>query len=89
MAINIKPSRRGKLHRALGVPQGQPIPAAKLAKASKTKSPALKKEVVFAENAKHFDHSGGHPHKNLGKFLHPKKKGRFNAENVVRRKDMA
>lgn len=59
MAINIKPSHKGKLHRALGVPQGEKIPAAKLAAAKNSKSPAIRKEANFAANAKHFDHSGG------------------------------
>lgn len=54
--IHIKPSRKGKLHRALGVPQGQPISAAKEAKARKGAGSALKKEIVFAQNAKGWHH---------------------------------
>jgi hypothetical protein len=50
--IRIKPSHKGLLHKKLGVPQGKPIPAAKMAKAADSKSPALRKEVTFAENAK-------------------------------------
>jgi hypothetical protein len=46
----IKPSRRGLLHKKLGVPQGEKIPAAKLAAAKKSSSPSLRKEAVFAEN---------------------------------------
>jgi hypothetical protein len=57
MAINIKPSRKGLLHKKLGVPQGEKIPASKLAKAKKSKSPSLRKEANFAVNAKKFDHS--------------------------------
>jgi len=49
----IKPSRRGLLHRKLGVPQGQTIPEAMLAKAKRSKSPALRKEAVFAQNFGH------------------------------------
>ena len=30
MSINIKKSKRGSLHKALGVPQGEKIPASKL-----------------------------------------------------------
>lgn len=56
MAIDIKPSHKGLLHKKLGVPQGQPIPAAKLAKAKASKSPALRKEANFAANAKTFKH---------------------------------
>lgn len=32
------PAHRGMLHRALGVPEGQPIPRAKLAKALRSKN---------------------------------------------------
>jgi hypothetical protein len=56
MAINIKPSHKGRLHSALGVPQGEKIPAAKLAKAKNSSSPALRKEATFAQNAKSFNH---------------------------------
>lgn len=56
--INIKPQNKGKLHAALGVPQGSPIPAPKLNKALKTSNPTLKKEAVFAKSAKGFNHKG-------------------------------
>lgn len=55
----IKPSRRGLLHKKLGVPQGQKIPAAKITKALKSKSPALRKEANFARN---FGHPGDGDH---------------------------
>ncbi len=51
--IRIKPSRRGLLHKKLGVPLGTKIPAAKIAKAKKSSSPALRKEAVFAQNFGH------------------------------------
>jgi hypothetical protein len=51
-SINIKPSRKGLLHKKLGVPQGKPIPASKVNAALKSKSPALRKEANFARNAK-------------------------------------
>jgi hypothetical protein len=50
MAIKIKPSRKGLLHKKLGVPQGEKIPAKKIAKAKKSKSPSLRKEATFAQN---------------------------------------
>lgn len=56
MAIMIKKAHKGLLHKKLGVPQGQPIPAAKLAKAKASKSPALRKEANFAANARSFRH---------------------------------
>lgn len=54
--IHIKKSRKGLLHKKLGIPQGQPIPESRLKSAKKSKSPALRKEATFAENAKHFRH---------------------------------
>lgn len=49
--IKIKPSHRGLLHTKEHVPQGQPIPAAKVAAAKNSKSPALRREATFAQNA--------------------------------------
>lgn len=52
--IKIKPANRGKLHKALGVPKGKKIGAAKLSaaksRARKTGNKKLMKEVVFAQN---------------------------------------
>lgn len=56
MTIKIKPSHKGLLHKKLGVPQGEKIPAAKLNAAKKSNSPALRKEANFATNAKKFKH---------------------------------
>ena len=56
MAINIKPSHRGLLHKDLGVKQGEKIPAEKLAKAANSHDPAVKRRAIFAENAKHWNH---------------------------------
>lgn len=49
--IKIKPSKVGSLHKALGVPQGEKIPASKL-KIKDSDSPAMKKKKQFAINAK-------------------------------------
>lgn len=49
--IRIKPSKVGSLHAALGVPQGQKIPASKVAAAASSSSPALRKKALFAKNA--------------------------------------
>jgi len=57
--IRIKKSHEGRLHKALGVPAGQPIPAAKLAAAKNSKDSAIRKMATFADNAKGFNHSGG------------------------------
>ncbi len=42
----------GKLHRELGVPQGEKIPAKKLAKAVKSKNPTIRKEANLAKTLK-------------------------------------
>lgn len=55
MAIDIKPSHKGLLHKKLGVPQGKKIPVAKL-DAAKAKGGKLAKEANFAINAKSFNH---------------------------------
>jgi hypothetical protein len=39
----------GALHRALGVPEGKKIPAKKMAKAAKSKSPLMRKRVALAK----------------------------------------
>ncbi len=50
MAVFIKPSRKGLLHKKLGVPKGKKIPKSKINKALKSKSPSLRKEANFARN---------------------------------------
>lgn len=56
--IKIAKSKEGSLHTALGVPQGKPIPAAKLAAAQKSPDPAIRKKANFAANAKTWKHTG-------------------------------
>ena len=58
MAIKIKKSHEGLLHKDLGVKKGEKIPAGKLAKAEHSKSAAVRKRAVFAKNAKSW-HKGG------------------------------
>ncbi|MBV9448550.1 MAG: hypothetical protein JO345_21910 [Streptosporangiaceae bacterium] len=57
MAIEIKKSRKGLLHKKLGVAAGERIPAGKLQAALHSKSESLRKEAQFAENSKKFKHS--------------------------------
>lgn len=45
---------KGKLHRALDVPEGEKIPAKKLAKAEHSKNPKLRKEANLAKTLKSF-----------------------------------
>ena len=57
MSIKIKPSHRGLLHKELGVKKGQPISTSKLERAEKGASKAEKKRIVFAENARKWNHN--------------------------------
>lgn len=50
--IHIKPSHKGMLHKEMGVPAGEKIPTAKLEKAKEGASPAERKRITFAENAR-------------------------------------
>lgn len=42
----------GKLHRELGVPEGKKIPAKKLAKATHSKNPTIRREANLAKTLK-------------------------------------
>lgn len=44
-----RPGHKGKLHKKLDIPMGEKIPEKVLEKATKSKSPSLKKEAVEAE----------------------------------------
>jgi hypothetical protein len=46
----------GALHRDLGVPEGQKIPAGKLAAATHSKNPKVKKRALFARFLKGLHH---------------------------------
>ena len=52
LVIKIKEKNKGKLHEDLGVAEDKKIPTKKLEEAKKDASPAEKKRIVFAENAK-------------------------------------
>lgn len=52
----------GKLHRDLHVPEGEKIPAEKMAAAKHSKNPAIRKEAALAHTLKGF-------HKKSGKEL--------------------
>ena len=47
-------SRAGALHKQLGVPQGEKIPAKKLAKAEHSKNSTIRKEANLAKTLKGF-----------------------------------
>ena len=49
----------GALHRALHVPEGEKIPAKKMAKARKSKNPHMRKMVALAGTLKHLGKMDG------------------------------
>jgi hypothetical protein len=48
--------RKGALHRALGVPEGEKIPASKLAAASNSKNPKVRRMAASAKGFKAMKH---------------------------------
>lgn len=54
--IKIKASRKGSLHSALGIPANDMIPTSVInAKLAGNPSPAMKKKLVFAKNARQWN----------------------------------
>jgi hypothetical protein len=58
-AIHIAPSHVGELHHELGIPTGSPIPTARLHAAEAHAGPKEEKRLVFAENARKWNHAHG------------------------------
>ena len=56
--IVIKAANKGKLHAELGVKPGAKIPVKKMEAAKKDASPAEKKRIQFAENARKWNKGG-------------------------------
>ncbi len=53
----IKPSHKGMLHKALGVPEGQKIPLSKIEGALHSSDPHMRQMANFANNARDFKHN--------------------------------
>lgn len=53
----IGPVKKGALHQAMGIPQGEKIGVGKLEKAKKSSSPLMRKRANFALNARKWGHS--------------------------------
>ncbi len=47
---------KGGLHRSLGVPEGEKIPAEKLARAKNSKNPRIRREAALAHTLSGFKH---------------------------------
>jgi hypothetical protein len=56
MAIKINPAHKGRLHRALGIPDGKPIPVEREEAAKHSPNPRVRQEANFALNARGFKH---------------------------------
>jgi hypothetical protein len=48
--------QKGKLHRELGVPEGQKIPAKRLAKAQKSENPEIRRDAIRAKTMEGWKH---------------------------------
>ena len=59
--FTIKIKHPGQLHRDMGIAQDKPISTSAMEKAKAGASPAEKKRIVFAENAKHWNHKKAGP----------------------------
>lgn len=58
MAIHIKPSHKGLLHKNLGVSQGKKLTVKQEEKAKSSSDPAERKRATFALNARKWHHGG-------------------------------
>jgi hypothetical protein len=56
MSIHINPAHKGRLHRALGVPQDRKLTMAQIEKAEHSRKASVRKEADFAAAARRFDH---------------------------------
>lgn len=63
MAKKFNPGgHKGKLHRELGIPEGQKIPAARLRAAAHSRNPEIRRDAIRAETMEkwhHVKHKGG------------------------------
>jgi hypothetical protein len=63
MAKPFKPGgHKGKLHRELGIPEGEKIPKARLASAKRSSNPEVRRDAIRADTMEHWNHSRGHAH---------------------------
>jgi hypothetical protein len=50
--------QKGKLHREIGVPEGEKIPAGKLEAAEHSSNPEIKRDAIRAKTMKGWNHKG-------------------------------
>lgn len=69
MSEDFKPGgHKGKLHRELGIPEGEKIPHSRLKSAEHSSNPEIKRDAIRADTMEHWDHSGGHHRKKSSGF---------------------
>lgn len=52
----VEPSHKGRLHTALGIPQGQKIPLSRLRAAAKSKNLHVRKMAAYAQTMRRWNH---------------------------------
>lgn len=61
---------KGKLHREIGVPEGEKIPPAKLEAAEHSKNPEIKRDAIRAKTMEGWNHGGKSRRETL--YTHPR-----------------
>lgn len=76
-APNFKPGgSKGKLHREMGVPEGEKIPAGRLRAATHSHNPEVRRDAIRAETMIHkFKHTGRKKHPHGAHAHHPPTEG--------------
>lgn len=49
---------KGKLHRELGIPEGEKIPQKRLSAATRSKNPEVRRDAIRARTMEHWHHTG-------------------------------
>lgn len=60
--------KKGKLHRELGIPEGEKIPASRLKSAAHSDDPEIKRDAIRAETMKKWHHGG----RRAALYTHPR-----------------
>ena len=63
---------KGKLHREIGVPEGEKIPAAKLAAAERSNNPEVRRDAIRAKTMEGWHHGGKKKSRRETLYTHPR-----------------
>jgi len=69
MAIDIKPSHKGLLHKDLGVAQGKKLSVKSEEEAKHSSNPAERRRATFALNARKWHHGKGAKYRKAAKAI--------------------